>query len=372
MKDFRAGPPSGRESALFNDVLNLGRGGNVMTVVERLLSDLRSGARGVLGRKALSLAIVLTLGLAIGANTTLFSLATTVLFASLPFEEPESIVFLWSRNQDLNRVRQPMSLPDFGDLRRELKSFQGLAAFRFTRFALTDAAEPVHVQGSRASVDFFRVAGIDVVRGRSFLEGEERSGASPVALLSHGTWERRFGADPGILGRTVELDSVSHTIVGVLGPKASTGVFAELEIWTPILEEATARRDERELYVLGRLGPDVAFDRASSEVEAVSKRLSDTHPEEGPGWEIFAQPVILALVGPNVKALTLLMTMTVAVVLFIGCANVAHLILARTEERRRELQLRAARDIGRRDRRWNPPSASRTEPRSVSSAWSET
>ena len=321
---------------------NLRTRDTVMKVMELFLQDLRHGVRELLGRKAVSLVIVLTLGLAIGVNTTLFSLASTVLFASLPFEEPESVVFLWSRNQDLNRVRQPTSLLDFLDLRRELESFRGLAAFRRTRFALTGIGEPLYVSGFHASVDFFPVTGVSVARGRAFLEGEDRPGASPVALLSHGAWERRFGADPEILGRTLELDSVSHTVVGVLEPSASVGPFAETEIWTPLPAESSGRRDERELYIVGRLGAGVSFDQASSEIEAASKRLSEAHPEASRGWAIFAQPVIQALVGPNVKTLTLLMIMTVGFVLFIGCANVAHLLLARAEGRRRELQLRAA------------------------------
>jgi predicted permease len=310
--------------------------------MELFFQDLVYGLRGALSRKGFSLVVVITLGLAIGVNTTLFSLVSTVLFASLPFEDPGSIVFLWSRNQDLNRVREPVSLPDFQDLRRELESFRGLAAFRRTRFALTGAGEPLYVQGMRASVGFFPLTGVALTRGRSFLEGEDRPGASPVAVLSHGAWERRFGSDPGILGRTLELDSVSHAVVGVLDPSASIGHFAEVEIWTPLPAESSGRRDERDLYVLGRLGTGVSFDQAFLEVESASKRLSEAHPEAGRGWLIFPQPVLHALVGPNVKTVTLLMTMTVGFVLFIGCANVAHLLLARAEGRRRELQLRAA------------------------------
>jgi predicted permease len=239
-------------------------------------------------------------------------------------------------------MRERSSLPDFLDLRRELESFRGLAAWSRSRPALTGAAEPVYVEGVRASVDFFTVTGISIHRGRSFLEGEDGPGANPVVLVSHAAWERRFGADPGIVGRTLELDSVPHTVVGVLAPSIGVGNFAEVEVWTPLPADSSARRDDRQLYIVGRLDPSVSFNQASLEVEAVSKRLSEAHPEAGSGWSLFAQPLVQALVGPNVKTLTLLMTMTVGFVLFIGCANVAHMLLARSEGRRRELQLRAA------------------------------
>lgn len=310
--------------------------------MELFFQDLIHGLRGVLSRKGFSLAVVVTLGLAIGVNTTLFSLASTVLFAILPFEDPDSIVLLWSRNEESNRWREPSSLPDFVDLRRELTSFRGLAAWSKTKLALTGAAEPVHVQGIRASIDFFKVTGLTLSRGRFFLEGEDRPAASPVALLSHGAWERRFGADSGILGRTLELDSVPHTVVGVLVPSMAQGIFAEVEVFTPLPVDPSARRDDRRFYIVGRLDRDVSFEQASLEVDALSKRLSEAHAESGSGWSLFAQPLVQALVGPNVKTITLLMTMTVGFVLFIGCANAAHMLLARSEGRRRELGLRAA------------------------------
>ena len=313
--------------------------------METFYSDVRYGIRMLLKRKGFSLVVVATLALAIGANATLFSMVSTVLFLPMPFDEPDRIAFLYSQNPSLNRMRAGVSVPDFADLREELESFEGLAAFAWASHTLTGVEEPVRVAGVEVSANFFPLMGIDIVEGRPFTGEDDQAESSPVAILSHGAWERRFGSDPQILRRTLFLDSKAHTVVGVLQPEMDFGVFQDIELWTPLVRDAErADREDRFLRVAGRLVAGRTVEEADVESRTIADRLARAHPASNRDWTVYAISFSQALfvMGRNVKSIFLLLAMTTGFVLLIACANVANMLLTRSAVRSREVAVRSA------------------------------
>jgi len=216
--------------------------------METLLLDLCHGARTLVKNKAFFLVSMLTLGLAIGANTTIFTLVDALLLRPLPFAQPDRIVFVWAKNDRLSRVRAPLSHPDYLDLRKQMESVQDLAALGSGPLHLTVAGAADRLQGARVTANWFPLMGVAPAMGRGILPEEDRPGAGRVAILSYGCWQRRFGADVGVLGRHIVLDGERATIVGVMTPELEFGRFRQFEVWVPLaLEPSRGERDRREL-----------------------------------------------------------------------------------------------------------------------------
>src|SRR5262245_26747655 len=199
--------------------------------MQTLLQDLRYGARILSKQPIFTLIAVLTLSLGIGANTAIFSLVNAVLLRPLPFAEPERLVWSWGEFSGGNRAST--SPPDFLDYRAQSQSFEELAAMTFSSFNLTGAGEPERVIGSSVTANFFRAMGVKLVQGREFLPGEEQSGPAQVAIIGQRLWQRSFGGDPQIIGKTITLGGRNHTVVGI-APDA-TRMLQEAEIWTPLI-----------------------------------------------------------------------------------------------------------------------------------------
>jgi putative ABC transport system permease protein len=307
--------------------------------MQTLLQDLRYGARMLLKQPIFTLIAVLTLALGIGANTAIFSLVNAVLLRPLPFAEPERLVWSWGEFSGGNRAST--SPPDFLDYRAQNRSFEELAAMTFNSFNLTGAGEPDRVIGSSVTANFFQALGVKLVQGRAFLPEEERSGPAQVAIIGQGLWQRRFGGDPQIVGKTIQLNGRNHTIVGV-APDA-TRVLQEAEIWTPLTFDDPEMKIRRFhfLRAIGRIKPGLILQQAQADIDAVAAGLEKLYPESNKDWRLRLVPMREFLVGQTRRPLYILLG-AVGLVLLIACANVANLTLAQAARRQKEAALRHA------------------------------
>src|SRR6266498_173060 len=308
-------------------------------MMQTLWQDLRYGARILLKQPVFTLIAVLTLSLGIGANTAIFSLVNAVLLRPLPFAEPERLVWTWGEFSGGNRAST--SPPDFLDYRAQNRSFEELAAMMFNSFNLTGAGEPERVIGNSVTANFFQALGVRLVQGRAFLPEEERSSPAQVAIIGQGLWQRRFGGDPQIIGKTIQHDGRSHTVVGV-APDA-TRVLQEAEIWTPLTFEHPEMKVRRFhfLRAIGRLKQGVTLQQAQAEIDSVAAGLEKLYPESNKDWRLRLVPMREYLVGQTRRPLYVLLG-AVGFVLLIACANVANLTLAQASRRQKEVALRHA------------------------------
>jgi putative ABC transport system permease protein len=307
--------------------------------MQTLLQDLRYGARILLKQPIFTLIAVLTLSLGIGANTAIFSLVNAVLLRPLPFAESERLVWTWGEFSGGNRAST--SPPDFLDYRAQSRSFEELAAMMFNSFNLTGSGEPERVIGNSVTANFFQALGVRLVQGRAFLPEEERSSPARVAIIGRGLWQRRFGGDPQIIGKTITLDGRSHIVVGV-APDA-TRVLQEAEIWTPLTFDDPEMKIRRFhfLRAIGRLKQGASLQQAQADVDSVSAGLEKLYPESNKDWRLRLVPMRDYLVGQTRMPLYVLLG-AVGFVLLIACANVANLMLAQASQRQKEVALRHA------------------------------
>ena len=243
------------------------------------------------------------------------------------------------------------SLANFGDVRDRNRVFEAIVAFRSQNYVLTGEAEPERLAGRQVTSGFFDTLRVQPVLGRAFGAEEDRAGAERVALLSEGLWGRRYGADPGILGRSLVLDNEPYTVIGVL-PATLHNTFRQAEVWTSLgrLEDrlggAERRGNHPGIYVIGRLAPGVGVEQARADVTGIARRLAEQYPESNARQSMTLRPALDAVVGPLRPALLVLLG-AVAFVLLIACANVANLLIARAAARAKEIAVRSALGAGR-------------------------
>jgi predicted permease len=300
-------------------------------------SGLRQALRSLRRAPAFTLAAVATLALGIGANTAIFSAVNGVLLNPLAYPEPERLVVVWGRHTSIGR--ETASLPDFLDWRAQASSFEGLAAMTNTRFNLTGSGEPEVVNGGLATANLLGVFGMVPSIGRSFRAEEERGGAPRVAMLGEGYWRRRFGGEPDVVGGRILLSGVPHTVVGIV--PAQLRLEQPVDVWTVLVTDTTRGRRSDFLTVFGRLRDGVTQDRAQQEMSTIMRRLEAQYPESNTGWGAEVVALREQMIGEIRPALLVFMG-AVGLVLLVGCANVANLMLARAAGRAREVTIRTA------------------------------
>ena len=313
--------------------------------MENWWRDARYGARVLARSPGFTTVAVLTLALGIGANTAIFSVINAVLLRSLPYEDAERLVFLTEWSEQVPQMS--FSVANFKDVRDQSRVFESLTGHNGQNFVLTGAgAEAERVNGRQVTSGVFATLGKQPLLGRPFTAEDDRPGAEGVVLLGEGFWDRRFGRDPGIVGRRLVLSGEPFTVIGVM-PGSLHGTWKIADVFTPLLrlEDRIGGEDNRGshpgIYVTGRLKPGVTEDEARRDVLGIAARLAEQHPKTNARQSMTLQTLHESFVGDLRPALMLLVG-AVAFVLLIACANVANLLLARAASREKEIAVRGA------------------------------
>jgi predicted permease len=322
------------------------------TSMETFLQDIRFGIRLLVKNRGFTLVALLTLALGIGANTAIFTVVNAIIFRPLPFAAPQQLVGVWTKDLKRPGSQYPASFPTFRDWQQQSHSFDGFAAYAFNRFHVSGNEGTDETRGVFATTNFFEVMGVAPVLGRALQPADERE---RVVVLGDELWRRRFKADPNVLGKTINLNAETFTIIGVMPPSFRFPT-PDIELWGSLapIYDITSKgsvgdwinsRSLNAYRVVGRLQNGVAPEQAQAEMNTIAERLAQAYPDSSAGTGVVLVPLRTQMVGNYQKPLLVLLV-AVGFILLIACANVANLMMARTAARDREIAIRRAMGAG--------------------------
>jgi putative ABC transport system permease protein len=315
--------------------------------MDALLQDLRYAIRTLVRTPGFAAVAVAALALGIGANTAIFTIVNAALIEPLPFKDPDRLVVLWERNVRRPQRKNTVGPANYIRWRERASSFEELAGFIDTRGVLTGGSAPEEVTMQLVFADMFRILGVPPMLGRSFTPAELSDSASNVTVLSYALWQRRFGGDPALVGRSIQLNSLATTVIGVMPPDvqvvtSNSQIGKATDLWLPFpLPESARTPRGRSISVIGRLKPGVTVAQAQAEMDTIAAGLTKEIPEFDTGWGVRVFSLRDELAG-TIRPALLVLAGAVAFVLLIACANVANLLLARGAARQREMAIRSA------------------------------
>jgi putative ABC transport system permease protein len=325
-----------------------------------LLAEFRQALRSLARTPGFAFAVILTLGLGIGANTAIFSVVDGVLLRPAPFEAMDRLTMVWETDRKSGTLREPASIPDYFDFLERSRRFERLAAFSPITATLTpDAGDPARVAALWVSHGFLPMVGIRPLVGTTFTEEQDRAQGPSVVLIGEALWTERFARDPKVVGRTVRLGESPFTIIGVLPASADFGTLqilgmaayrrgyadrggaVRVDLWLPLQANRDADRGNHPIFVMGRLGRGVTAGMAQDEMGTIAAELERLYPEPNDGRGANVEPLASVVFG-GVRPALFVLVGAVVLVLLVACANVANLLLAKGAAREREVTVRSA------------------------------